>query len=308
MNRDFKKYNNLVQKDVSLSNYTTYKIGGSANYFAKVNSFDTLRNLLNIAEENSISWFILGGGSNLLISDSGFSGLVIKLDCDNLEPIFDHENNTCTSHAGISMAKLINLYKKNSACGLEFFAGIPGTLGGAIKMNAGRKDKWISDVVEQVTILDKDKNIKVLDKNDIVWDYRSSSISNEQIVLSAQLHFDDVVSNEQQKEIDLQISEYNTKRRAAQPLNYPSCGSVFKNPKGNFAAKLIEDAGLKSYSVGGAQISDKHANFIINNGNATAQDVIDIIQHTQKTVFDINGIMLKPEVKFVGFDKPCSVF
>lgn len=302
------KFNLLVKSNVPLADFTTYKIGGPAKYFVKVKNFEDLEFLLEYAKEHNINWFIIGGGSNLLISDNGFDGLVLKLAGDFDSIYFDESDNSIVCGAGTSLSKIVNYYIKNNFLGSEFLCGIPGKIGGAVKMNAGLKTQWLSSLIKWVKVLNNDCSIIKLNKNQIDWDYRYSSIKSDQIVLEVALDYKNANSDKDIQDAQEKIEELLAKRKNSQPYNFPCCGSVFKNPEGEFSAKLIEEAGLKGLTIGGAQVSEKHANFIINKDGAKAKDVVDIIQKIQIKVHEKNDIMLKPELKFVGFTEECSLF
>lgn len=242
----------------------------------------------------------------MLVSDEGFDGIIIKLAGDFASIKIDDEN-FCKCGAAVSTAKLHNFYLDNNLEGAEFLAGIPGSIGGAIKMNAGTKDVGISSILQEITLIDNSLEIKTIAAELIDWQYRNSSIKNDEIILSAKFKFNKV-SDAKIDEIKSKISQMNERRRESQPIGMPSCGSVFKNPVGNSAGKLIEEAGLKGKEIGGAMISDVHANFIVNINCASAQDVVSLIQLAQKEVFEKFSVKLQTELKFLGFDKQCSLF
>lgn len=307
-NKLSEKFDKLVCLDVLLSEFSSYKIGGPAKYFGKPKNLEELRFLIDFATNNNINWFVIGSGSNILFSDIGYDGLIIKLSGDFNNINFDKQRSILVCGAGVSLAKIVNYCKENSLIGAEFLCGIPGKLGGAIKMNAGLKKEWISDILSWVKILNKDGSIKIYSQDQLQWGYRSSSIGDSQVVLEAALCPLHAKDDKQALDSIAKVEQLINSRKEKQPYQYPSCGSVFKNPEGQFSAKLIEQANLKEYSVGGAQVSAKHANFIINKNNATAKDVVDIVQKIQRTIYDKNDIMLYPELKFVGFNEECSLF
>lgn len=300
-----KKFNGELLKDVCMTKYTTYKIGGKASVFAKVYDCQSLQDLLRVCKKQNICWHIIGKGSNLLVSDKGYEGVIVYLDGDFKN--YTYDNNIYDVGAAVLLAQIVNDSKKKMLSGFEFGVGTPGTIGGAVKMNAGTANQWISNVVKSVVVLNENLKIDERMAENITWGYRHSSILDNEIILRVTFEVKKV--DVQKKDIFLQkFNEMLDKRHAIQPLNYPSCGSVFKNPKDSSAGKLIEDAGLKGLSHGGGEISDKHANFILNKNKAKAQDIVWLIHKAQKEVFDKFSIKLLPEVKFLGFDENVSIF
>lgn len=289
--KSFFKGNVLISEP--LNKYTTFKIGGPADYFLEPLDRADLINLIKYLNEINYPYVIMGNGSNVLISDNGFRGCVI-----NLEYGFNRikiEDTKVYAEAGIKLSKLVDVCIENSLVGLENLAGIPGTLGGAIIMNAGAYGSEISDHVTQVEVL-VDNKIKLLTKKQCGFSYRKSNLEKS-IVVSASFILtkgDKVKAKEKRRELIL-------KRNESQPVNLPNAGSIFKNPEGNFAGKLIEEAGLKGVTIGGAKVSEKHANFIVNYNNATADDVIKLISLIQEEVFTQFGVKLELEIKLLGF-------
>lgn len=288
----------------SLSKHTTYKIGGEAKVFLKVKTLAALSSVLKICKNNNVETFIIGRGSNLLVSDEGFDGVIIYLEGEFKEIIFDSNSNTYTVGCGVLLSKMVSICKRNSHSGFEFAVGTPGTIGGALKMNAGTRTDWIGSRVCKVWILDSLGNIIEKYPKDLVWGYRQSSFKDNEIILRCTFMVNPINS----EKCDLMIQNMKAsleKRHASQPFNKPSCGSVFRNPDGFSAGKLIQDSGLKGYRIGGAQISDKHANFFINAGGASANDMVALINLAQKTVYKKFNVKLLTEVRFLGFkDKP----
>ncbi len=277
-----------------MSRHTTFKIGGNADVFVKVKSIDELRSAILSANEFDIPYFVIGKGSNLLVSDKGISGLVISLECLNKIKI---EGEIVICDAGASLMTLCTTVQKSGLSGLEFAFGIPGTVGGALYMNAGAYGGEMSQVVTKATAIDKHGNIKEFDLAEMCLGYRTSAFKNtDLIILSAEFKF----TKDDQKQIKEKMDDFFGRRRDKQPLEYPSAGSTFKRPEGYFAGALIEKNNLKGVSVGGAQVSQKHAGFVINIGNATANDVKNLIKHIQDTVKASDGVTLEPEVIFVG--------
>ena len=283
-----------IKKNEPLKNHTSFKIGGPADEFSEVNNEEEITELIKYAKEKGIPYTIMGNGSNLLVSDKGVRGLVIKLakGFDSVEVLGDK----IIAKAGILLSKLSNVALENELSGIEFASGIPGTLGGAIYMNAGAYGGEIKDVVEKVTYL-SDGEIKTATKDDLDFGYRHSRFSGtEDIVLSAEIQ----LKKADKAEIRAIMDDFKERRCSKQPLSMPSAGSTFKRPEGYFAGKLIEDAGLKGKTIGGAQVSEKHSGFVVNKGDATAQDVLDLIKFIQDTVYEKFGVKLETEVKMLG--------
>ncbi len=283
-----------IKKNEPLKNHTSFKIGGPADEFAEVNNEEDIIELIQYAKEKGIPYTIMGNGSNLLVSDKGVRGLVIKLakGFDSVEVCGDK----IIAKAGILLSKLSNIALENELSGLEFASGIPGTLGGAIYMNAGAYGGEMKDVTQKVTYLSAGE-IKTAEKCDLDFGYRHSRFSGtEDIVLSAEIK----LTKADKSQIRAKMDDFKERRCSKQPLSLPSAGSTFKRPEGYFAGKLIEDAGLKGKSIGGAQVSEKHSGFVVNTGDATAQDVLDLIKFIQDTVYDKFGVKLETEVKMLG--------
>ena len=277
-----------------LSSHTTFKIGGNCDALVFVKSVNELKDVLSFLKKNEISYFVMGNGSNLLVSDNGYRGVIISLMQMNEIEIF---GNRMHVGAGAKNGQIAQAAKDNSLTGYEALAGIPGSIGGGIYMNAGAYNSEMKDVVEFVEVLDKDLNTLAISDENMKFKYRSS-IAKEKgyIITGAILRF--LPGNKE--EISASMAEYAGKRKEKQPLEYPSAGSTFKRPEGNFAGKLIEEAGLKGFSVGGAQVSEKHCGFVINKQNATADDVNKLICEIQKRVKENSGVDLEKEVILLG--------
>lgn len=289
--RDF----GIVLENVDLKNYNTYKIGGIAKYVVKPNSVDNLIDLIEYLKRENIEYFVLGKGSNVILSDEDFDGVVILLD--NLNKC-DINENIVKVEVGIVLGTFIMNLVNNNLGGLENLCGIPGTLGGAIVGNAGCYGSQISDYLVNVTYLE-DGEVKTISKNECEFSYRDSLFKRDKnkIVLSCKFSL-----NKSNKEIMLNIIKENTlKRKNSQPLEYPNAGSVFRNPEGVAAGKLIEDLGLKDYNINGAYVSNKHANFIINKDNATSDDIIKLIECIKEKVEKEYGIKLILEQEIVKY-------
>ncbi len=278
-----------------LNRFTTFKIGGPADYYLEPKDRDDLLNLIKYLKEIKYPYIIIGNGSNVLISDEGIRGAAINLEFGFTKIVVN--KNKVYAEAGILLSKLVDVCIEHSLTGIENLSGIPGTLGGAILMNAGAYGGEISDFITTVEIIDNIE-IKVLKREECGFAYRKSNLEGK-IILSAEFELpygDKIEARERRKELLL-------KRNRAQPVELPNAGSIFKNPPGDFAARLIEEAGLKGLTIGGAKVSEKHANFIVNFNNASSNDVIELMKVIQETVLQKFGIMLEPEIKMIGFDK-----
>ncbi len=284
-----------VLTDFSLKEHTSFKIGGVADLYVCPKNLMELINTLAILKENNVPYFLLGAGSNLLIADKGIRGAVIKLG-DGFD--YAHaKGDYILAGAGVSLAKLATEAKNAELKGLEFASGIPGSLGGALFMNAGAYGGEMKDVVSEVSFIDANGTVKTIPANECDFGYRKSVFSKgDKIIISAKI----TLQKGNKDEISATMRELNAKRKEKQPLEYPSAGSTFRRPEEHFAGSLIEQAGLKGYTIGGAQVSEKHAGFVINTGNATSKDVCDLIEHIKKTVFEKFGVELEPEVKIIG--------
>ena len=284
-----------IKENEPMSLHTTFKIGGAADLFASVAAETELISLVKLARREGIPFMIMGNGSNMLVGDGGIRGLVIQIGSSFSE--CEINGTEIDAKAGVLMSKIAALAARASLTGFEPMSGIPGTLGGGIFMNAGAYGGEMSQVVKSVKYIDRDGNIHTADTSECGFGYRKSIFSSgDKYIISARL------SLRQGNEDDIRdaMADYNKRRSDKQPLSYPSAGSTFKRPEGHFAGKLIQDAGLMGYSIGGAQVSEKHAGFVINTGGATASDVLALIEHIQKTVMDKFGIMLEPEIRLTG--------
>ncbi|ERM93151.1 UDP-N-acetylenolpyruvoylglucosamine reductase [Caldanaerobacter subterraneus subsp. yonseiensis KB-1] len=277
-----------------MKRHTSFKIGGPADVLAVPGSRDELINLIAYLRQEKIPFFILGNGTNLLVSEKGIRGVVVKLS--SLRNVIV-EGTKIIAEAGASLSYIANVALVHELTGFEFASGIPGTLGGAIVMNAGAYGPEMKDVVEKVEVLDENNNILILSNREMKFSYRYSILQEKEwIVLRAWISLE----RGNYEEIKKKMEELNQRRKEKQPLDYPSAGSTFKRPPGYYAGKLIEDAGLKGYSIGGAKVSEKHSGFIINTGNATFYDVLNLIEYIQKVVKEKFGVELVPEIKIVG--------
>jgi UDP-N-acetylmuramate dehydrogenase len=291
-----KELGNLVQENRSLAPLTTARLGGPARYFVEAHTISHLKKALAISAGNNIPFLVIGRGSNVLVSDSGFNGMVIKLGRDFHRLHLEREN--IISGAAVPLPELVRLAQVNSLDGLAFAVGIPGSVGGAIKMNAGAFGECIADRISKVTVMDERGELKVLQRSEIDFGYRRSNI--KEVILEGMF----TLKRGVQKEINRKMEMYFQKRKNAQPIGLPNTGSVFKNPEDEYAARLIEGAGCKGLKLGRAQVSEQHANFIVNLGGAKASDVYRLLREVQKRVQEKYGILLEPEIVMVGdFDE-----
>lgn len=283
----------LIVENEPLCKHTTFKIGGPAKYFCTVNNEASLTSLISVLKSENIRFFILGNGSNILADDNGFDGAIITLSGDFCKSeLIDADVIRC--YSGVKLSTLCKFALENSLAGLEFAFGIPGTVGGAVYMNAGAYGGEMKNVVASVRYLDSDGSIKELGAEKLDFRYRHSVFTDsEKIILSADIK----LSKADKADISAKMNDFMERRKSKQPLEYPSAGSVFKRPEGYFAGALIEQAGLKGYTIGGAQVSEKHSGFIINYNNATCEDVKKLVKHIQDTVMEKDGVMLECEIK-----------
>lgn len=281
-------------KNESMSRHTTFKIGGNADVFVSIKSHEQLKQVLTLTKELEIPYFVLGKGSNLLVSDKGIAGVVISLDGLNEITV---DGNTVVCGAGASLRSVCLAVQKQSLSGLEFAYGIPGTVGGALYMNAGAYGGEMSQVVKSATAIDKQGKLLELTAGEMQLGYRTSVFKNSELIITS------VTLELKQgdgQQIKAAMDDFFARRRDKQPLEFPSAGSTFKRPEGYFAGALIEQNNLKGVSVGGAQVSEKHAGFVINTGNATCKDVLTLIEKIKDVVKNADGVELEPEVIFVG--------
>lgn len=286
---------NNIKYDEPMKYHTSFKVGGKADIYIEPESIDELIKFICYIKGKNTPYFLFGNGTNLLVSDEGIRGAVIRLG-DKMSSI-GVEGERIIAECGALLSVVSKLAAEHSLSGLEFGSGIPGSVGGAVTMNAGAYDMEIKDVVEKVEVLDTDLQLKVLDNKQMGFGYRKSVVSNNEYIVIKSFF---KLKKGNSFDIKRKMEELAEKRQTKQPINFPSAGSVFKRPEGYFAGRLIEDAGLKGFTIGDAQISGKHCGFIINKGNATAKDVYNIIVHVQKTVYERFGVKLETEVKLLG--------
>lgn len=277
--------------------HTSLHIGGEADYFVTPSSIEEVKAVLLLCNQWRIPYYIIGNGSNLLVSDQGYRGLILKLG-ENFSEVTVDEEGLVKAQSGILLSKLSNEIAKHCFTGFEFAAGIPGTLGGAVTMNAGAYDGEMKHCLVSVRVMNSEGEILKLTNEQLQLGYRTSILQKENyIVLDAEMQFH---LGEKEK-IMSRIRELNGLRREKQPLEQFSAGSTFKRPTGFYASKLIHDAGLRGYRVGGAEVSQKHSGFLINKENATAEDFIGLIKEVTRIVEEKFGVKMEPEVKFLGF-------
>ena len=278
--------------------HTSFKIGGPAEVYIVVKTIQELQKINDIAKKNNIPIYIIGNGSNILVTDKGIKGIVVKNEIKKLEIENEKDGNIKLKiGAGNKIIETAHVLLKEEISGFEELSGIPGTIGGAIKMNAGANGKEIKDIITQVVVLDEKGNIEVLQKDDLNLTYRNSIFkTNKSIILEAEF----ILKKGKKEEIKYKMDNYAKLRKEKQPLEYPSAGSTFKRGDNYITAKLIDEAGLKGFKIGGAEISTKHAGFIINKNNATAKDILDLIKYTQDEIYKKFGKKIQLEVEIIG--------
>ena len=284
--------NDMIFRDEPMKNYTTFRIGGKADLLVKPKTYQQIAEIITLCKKYEVPYYVLGNGSNLLVSDEGYRGVIIHV-YNQLADI-KVEGNRIIAGAGAILSKVATVAMENSLTGLEFAHGIPGTLGGAVVMNAGAYNGEMKNVLISCEVMDEEGKVITLSKDELQLGYRTSIIQNKNyIVLRATMQLE----KGEKENIKAYMKELMLRRKEKQPLDKPSAGSTFKRPEGYFAGKLIMDSGLKGYQIGGAKVSEKHCGFVINTGNATCQDVVDLIRHIQKEVKRQFNVELKTEVK-----------
>lgn len=281
--------------DEPMSRHTSFRIGGPADMMAMPKNETELCNLLQKAAANNIPVTLIGNGSNLLVRDKGIRGLVIKLG--NMLNEIKVEENGITFGSGVSLALASRKAAENSFTGMEFAVGIPGSIGGAVYMNAGAYDGEMANVVTSVRVMDAAGKVTVLSADDLQFAYRKTALQNSGLIVTSVTV---TLKKATQSDIYAKMDDFSQRRTSKQPLELPSAGSMFKRPPGYFAGTLIDQTGLKGYTVGGAQVSEKHAGFVVNIGNATAADVLQLIKDVQDRVMAAHGVYLQPEVLVIG--------
>lgn len=301
MNQEFKNQlcsivgSDHVYTEELMKKHTTFRIGGPADYYVMPHSKSEIGALVQACRGSGIPYYILGNGSNLLVGDKGYRGVVIQV-FKNFSEIRT-EGQYITAQAGALLAVISRTAMTNGLSGMEFASGIPGTLGGAVVMNAGAYGREMKDVIEEAAILTPEGEIRTLTKEELELGYRTSAVArNHYIVLEAKIKLE----HGELQEIGRTMEELRKKRTTKQPLEFPSAGSTFKRPEGHFAGKLIMDAGLRGFRMGDAQISEKHCGFVVNRGEATAAQVCGLMNEVIRRVKDQFGVTLEPEVKMLG--------
>lgn len=285
-----------IMLDSLMKEHIYFKVGGPVDMLLNPSNKHQLVKTIKICNDNNIPYMVIGNGSNLLVKDGGIRGIVIKLCKLNTIQV---DGNKIKAEAGSLLKDVSNIALKESLTGFEFACGIPGSVGGAVFMNAGAYDGEMKNVISEVQVIDKIGNLRVLKGDEIKLGYRTSNIKDEgYIVVSATF---ELTTGDKEK-IETRINELTEKRESKQPLEYPSAGSTFKRPEGYFAGKLIQDSGLKGYQIGGAAVSEKHSGFIINKDNASAKDILDLIDYVKKEVKNKYNVELTPEVRIIGED------
>ena len=280
-----------------MARHTMYRIGGPARFYVQTASVGALVRLVEVCERTGVPWVVVGRGSNLLVADEGFPGVVVTLGRDFRTCRFDEGAGRFCVGAGVPLSSVVQEAFRRSLAGLEFAVGTPGTVGGALRMNAGSRDEWIGARVASVTTLSPGRGLVRRAGDEIGWDYRASSFAPDEVIVECELSVEPADPFFIRGKMEASLA----RRKKTQPLTDPSCGSVFRNPLGESAGSLVERAGLKGMRIGGAQVSELHANFIVNTGDATARDVKDLIELVQAKVSETYGIELQPEVRFLGF-------
>ena len=281
----------------NMAKHTTFKVGGEAECFIKIDNMKDLRTVLVYARNNNIKITVIGNGSNVLVLDKGIKGIVLNIRINKIETVNYDGKIFAKIGAGVKISMLGHLFLKNGITGFEELSGIPGTIGGAIRMNAGAHGKEFKDIVNNVTCMDYDGNIVKLENKDMQFEYRKSILKDKKyIVIEVEMMF----QNGNEEEIKEKMTQYAKYRKEKQPIEYPSAGSTFKRGNDFITAKLIDEAGLKGYNIGGAEVSEKHAGFVINKGNATAKDILELIKYIQDKIYKEFEKKIELEIEIIG--------
>lgn len=289
--------NSKVLKNEPMSKHTSFKIGGNADILVKIEDVEDIKTVLEFSNKEHIPTYVIGNGSNILVKDNGIRGIVLMICMDTYKIDKQDKKVVVTAGAGVKLGGLAQELLKQEITGFEFASGIPGTMGGAIRMNAGAHGKEMKDIVATTTYIDERGNVNTVSNKEQEFSYRSSVFSkNKWIIINTVLEFE--YGNKQ--EIQAKMQEYARYRKEKQPITYPSAGSTFKRGEDFITAKLIDECGLKGYSIGGAKISEIHAGFIINTGNATAEDVLKLVEYTKEKVYEKFNKTIELEIEVIG--------
>lgn len=283
-----------VRRNESMSRHTTFRVGGPAALFVEADTLSDLARVLETCIEHDFEWTVLGKGSNVLVADEGYPGLVLVLGREFKRHAV--EGTRVETGAGVVLGHVVRDCYSRGLSGMEFAVGVPGTVGGALVMNAGSRNEWIGKVVESVTVFEPGTGLVALRGDSVAWGYRRTDLAGRGVVVESVLALEDDETARVRASMDASLRA----RKRSQPLSLPSAGSVFVNPEGDSAGRLIEASGLKGLREGGAGISTVHANFIVNHGGASAHDVLTLIRIAREAVMERNGIELTPEVRFIG--------
>ena len=290
------KLSSILKKE-SMSKHTTFKVGGKADIYVKGKSIEDIKRVLAISKLYNIPLTIIGNGSNILVKDKGIRGIVLEIALDNYQIQYKRDKAVIIAEAGVKLANLANILCKEGITGFEFASGIPGTIGGAVRMNAGAHGREMSNCVVSTTYIDFEGEIKKISRKQQKFSYRNSIFSNNiGIILQVTMY----LNYGDKEQIEQTMKEYRSYRKEKQPISYPSAGSTFKRGKDYISAQLIDECGLKGYKVGGAEVSELHAGFVVNKGKATAEDVLAVIKNVTDTVYKKYGKKLELEIEVLG--------
>lgn len=286
-----------ILKNESMKKHTTLKTGGIADLFVKVKSIDQLKDILFFCKNNDVKFYVIGNGSNLIVSDKGLRGIAIKIELKDIEIKDINGGKEIVVESGIMMGFLAQKLLKQQVTGFEELSGIPGTVGGAVVMNAGAHGKEMKDIITEIIAVDYNGNIHKFSNEDALFDYRKSRFQNEDYII---VKIKMMLSEGKEEQIKKKMDEFLQYRKEKQPIEYPNAGSTFKRGSDFITAQLIDQAGLKGYSIGDAQVSDKHAGFIINKGNATSDEILSLVKYVEKTIFEKFGKKIQLENIVLG--------
>ena len=295
--KDLKIPESKILYQEPMRKYTTFKIGGLAECLIKIDSLDELKEILTFVNQNHLPLTIIGNGSNLLISDKGIKGITLMIKLEKIDMREKNDTIQITVGAGEKIGKLAQICLQNEITGLEELSGIPGTIGGAIRMNAGAHGKEMKDITKKVRCIDYQGKEIELANDELQFDYRDSRFKREKYIIT---EITLQLQKGKKEKIKAKMEEYATYRKEKQPMEYPSAGSTFKRGADFITAKLIDEAGLKGYRIGDAEVSTKHSGFIINKGNATAKDVLALVEHVKKTVYEKFQKKIELEIEVMG--------